>query len=379
MGARRAARGAGHRGHGRARLGDERRAVRARLRRARARSGHDRRRRRRARARQRDRLDAARHGRWARPPAQLRRVRGGERDDEPRAAAGRRRGRVARGVAERAAVLRADDLPAAAVPGRSLSHGPLAARGLGRRCAPRGCQRRDGAAGRAARAGLREPRGAGRDGGRRHPRRRGRDRPDGAAGDAGGGVRARAPPPALARRRAAADQGVHLCGGDGGGGPRLDDPRRRHDLRGGVPGRPARARGAAGDRRRRDPAPRALRHRRRDPAHAGLCGAHGHAGRRLPRLRAARTAGHRRGFRARRRRFDAGDGGALPAGAGTDPGARRPAVLPPPLRRGADARGVRGTAAGAGGPRRGRRRPARRGAETMQPAHVSLWLRGASR
>ena len=78
----------------------------------------------------------------------------------------------------------------------------------------------------------------------------------------------------------------------------------------------------------------------------------------------------------RDRGLDARGGRALPPGAGADPGGRRPALLPAPLRRGADARGVRRAAAGRARPRGARRRPAHRGRETVQPAHVSLWLRG---
>ena len=49
--------------------------------------------------------------------------------------------------------------------------------------------------------------------------------------------------------------------------------------------------------------------------------------------------------------LDAGGGGAVPAGAAPDPGSGRPALLPPPLRRRADARGVRRAAARRGRPR----------------------------
>ena len=60
-----------------------------------------------------------------------------------------------------------------------------------------------------------------------------------------------------------------------------------------------------------------------------------------------------RGLDARGRR-------AVPPGARADPGGGRPALLPPPLRRGADAGGVRRAAARRARPRRAaRRRPAR--------------------
>ena len=63
----------------------------------------------------------------------------------------------------------------------------------------------------------------------------------------------------------------------------------------------------------------------------------------------------------RGRGLDARGRGAVPPGAGAHPGGRRPALLPPPLRRGADARGVRRPAARRARPRGARRGPARRG------------------
>ena len=100
-------------------------------------------------------------------------------------------------------------------------------------------------------------------------------------------------------------------------------------------GRAAGAGADPGRRRHRDAPPPALRRRRRHPPHADLRRADGDAGGRLPRLRAAGPGGHRGGVELRDRALDAGDGRALPAGARAHPGARRPALLPPPLRRGA--------------------------------------------
>ena len=62
----------------------------------------------------------------------------------------------------------------------------------------------------------------------------------------------------------------------------------------------------------------------------------------------------------RDRGLDARGRGAVPPGAGAHPGARRPALLPPPLRRRAHARGVRRPAARRARPRRAAARAARR-------------------
>ena len=89
---------------------------------------------------------------------------------------------------------------------------------------------------------------------------------------------------------------------------------------------------APGGDGRLDPAPPAVRHRRRHQPHAGLRRADRDAGRDVPRARAADRP-HRRPVERRDRGLDARGRGALPTGPRADPGRRRPALLPPPLRR----------------------------------------------
>ena len=130
----------------------------------------------------------------------------------------------------------------------------------------------------------------------------------------------------------------------GGADPVRDQPDRprpllrRGDRLDQLP-RPRHVRPAA-RHRRGDPAPPPLRHRRRHQPHAGLRRADGDARRDVPGARAADRADARH-VEPRDRGLDARGGGAVPPGAGAHPGGRRPALLPPPLRRGAHARGVR--------------------------------------
>ena len=161
-------------------------------------------------------------------------------------------------------------------------------------------------------------------------------------------VGARRADAALARRRAPAAQVVRLrrdaharrAGARGGEPAGARAPRRhaRHDRVGLVP-HPRHLRPAAGHRRR-DPPPPALRHRRRHQPHARLRRADRDARRHVPGARAADRA-HARHVEPGDRGLDAGGRGAVPPVAGADPGRGRPALLPPPLRRGAHARGVR--------------------------------------
>ena len=84
---------------------------------------------------------------------------------------------------------------------------------------------------------------------------------------------------------------------------------------------------------------------------------------------ADRAGGRPLGLRGRG--VDAGRRGAVPARPFADPGRGRPALLPAPLRRGADARGVRRAAARGGRPGGADRRSARRG-RRHRPARPRL-------
>ena len=96
----------------------------------------------------------------------------------------------------------------------------------------------------------------------------------------------------------------------------------------------------AGGGGRIDPPPPALRHRRRHQPHAGLRRADGDARRHVPRARAAGRADGRasRTWRSRSPRWRSRRCSARRV---AHPGGGRPALLPPPLRRRADAGGVR--------------------------------------
>jgi hypothetical protein len=274
------------------------------------------------------------------PRARLGDVRAGR----PCRAAARRGGR---GVAECLA-LPAGHLRHATAVVPALPDRPAAVRRLaGGRLAVGGGDRR---ADHGKRPGARRAR---RRAGRRHrePRRGRRGRgggPGRLALDAARHPRGRGfprrPLPPGGRRRAAPAQMVRAGRRD-----------LRHELRGGrlrVHRRGRAAVAGPADHRRgvrdhphrggdRDPEVPPVRDRPGDQPRARLRRADRHAGRGLSGLRAGRAAGDRRRVTALGRGVDAGDGGALPPGARPDPGGCRPALLPPPLRRCAHARGVR--------------------------------------
>ena len=68
-------------------------------------------------------------------------------------------------------------------------------------------------------------------------------------------------------------------------------------------------------------------------------------------------------------------GRALRTGPAADPGRRRPALLPAPVRRGPDRGGVQRPAAPGDRPRRDRHRPGADRSDAVQPTDANLWLR----
>ncbi len=129
------------------------------------------------------------------------------------------------------------------------------------------------------------------------------------------------------------------------------------------------------DRRRLRGAPlSALRHRPCGLADARLRGCHGPPRARVRRPRADGPGPLlvvRRRLEPRDRRLDPRRRSALPAGALARPALRRPALLPPPLRRAAHAGRLRGAAARADRPRTLERDLQGVVTETMQPTHTS--------